>query len=61
VPVDAVLYGTTNTNKLLGPDGLPSIVHVGDATTGSSILRTGEATWEINATPNSTGCTPPLP
>jgi hypothetical protein len=56
VPIDAVLYGTNNTNNLLGPSGSAAPVNVGDAPSGSSLLRTSKATWVINPTPNSQPC-----
>ena len=61
VPKDAVLWGApgTNTANLLGPDGKASIVHVIDVFAGSSVVRTGAATWAPSTTPNATPCTPP--
>ncbi len=56
VPVDAVVYGGSNTANLLGPDGQPAPVHVGDAGSDKSIVRTSLTTWEINATPDSQQC-----
>ncbi len=61
VPVDAVVYGGSNANNLLGPDGQPSPVHVADAPAGQSLLRESADTWTINPTPNSVACPVPLP
>ncbi|MCB1554771.1 MAG: lamin tail domain-containing protein [Xanthomonadales bacterium] len=61
VPIDAVVYGPTNTNGLLGPDGTPLTPQVGDAPSGSSIELT-DGGWQIQAlpAPNQTSLAPPL-
>jgi len=52
VPVDAVVYGPTNTNSLLDETGVASSPDVGDASGGQTIERTDLAgTWQIQATP----------
>ena len=61
VPVDVVVYGGSNANNLLGPDGQPSPVHVPDAPAGQSLLRETADTWTINPAPNSVACPVPLP
>jgi len=56
VPIDVVIYGTTNTNSLIDETGSAGAVDVGDAGSGQSIERTTEAgAWQIQAlpTPNS--------
>jgi large repetitive protein len=57
-PIDNVLYaGATNSSRLIGPDGQPSIVHVTTSPgSGRSIIRTSRTAWAANQTPNSTGC-----
>ncbi len=56
VPIDNVLYGSTNTSGLLDSTGAASVVHVGDASPNSSLVRTDRTTWAISSTPNSTAC-----
>jgi hypothetical protein len=51
VPQDAVLYGETNDSGLLGPLGVPSIVHVADAPGGSSIERGVDGIWRVQEFP----------
>jgi hypothetical protein len=55
VPIDAVIYGTTNSNNLLDETGVAGNVDVGDAAANQSIERTG-AGWAIQATPTPTVC-----
>ena len=57
-PVDAVIYGSSNTNGLLDEGCAAGAVDVGDASSGETIERTtvGGA-WQIQATP-SPGTTP---
>lgn len=53
VPVDAVIYGGTNSSGLLDASGQPGPVHVGDADAGSSIERTTiVGDWQIQPLPN---------
>jgi hypothetical protein len=59
VPIDAVIYGTTNANALLDETGRPGAVDVGDADRGRSIERFG-ATWRIQAAPTPNDCSAAL-
>lgn len=60
VPVDAVIYGVSNTNELLDAEGDTPAPHVGDAPQGQSIRRTALAsTWIIERSPMPNEC-PPL-
>ena len=53
VPIDAVLYGTTNTNALIDETGNASAPEVGDAPGGQTIERTSlGGTWQIQLTPS---------
>jgi hypothetical protein len=52
IPSDAVVYGTSNSNLLLGPNGDPSPVHVVDAPSGSSLSRTAANEWIVLELPN---------
>ncbi|MEM8962923.1 MAG: lamin tail domain-containing protein [Acidobacteriota bacterium] len=53
VPIDAVVYGTTNSNGLIDETGSASTPEVGDAPAGDSIERTDAAgSWQIQGTPN---------
>ncbi|MCP3938848.1 MAG: lamin tail domain-containing protein, partial [Actinomycetia bacterium] len=53
VPIDAVVYGSTNTNGLIDETGVANPPDVGDASSGQSIERTDLAgTWQIQALPN---------
>jgi endonuclease I len=57
VPVDAVLYGSTNSNGLIDETGVANAPEVGDASAGSSIERIDLAGgWQIQSspTPNTT-------
>ncbi len=47
VPIDAVIYGGSNSNGLIDETGQAGDVDVGDAPAGNALLRTGEHTWEI--------------
>lgn len=52
VPVNAVIYGTTNTNNLLDETGSAGSVDVGDAPSGQSIARTSlGGAWSIQSSP----------
>ncbi len=44
IPIDSVVYGSTNSNSLPDATGAPSAVDVGSAPAGSSIRRSGD-TW----------------
>lgn len=53
VPVDAVIYGGSNTSGLLDESGAAGAVDVGDAPAGSSIERTTSAgAWQIQSSPS---------
>jgi hypothetical protein len=52
-PVDAVVYGTANTNMLVGPDGAPA-TPVSGVPPGSSVERTKD--WETQPTPTPGVC-----
>ncbi|HMB52202.1 MAG TPA: lamin tail domain-containing protein, partial [Thermoanaerobaculia bacterium] len=52
LPIDAVIYGTTNTNCLLDESGSCASVDVGDVSSGGTIERTSEAgAWQTQSTP----------
>ncbi len=51
VPIDAVVYGGTNSNGLRDSSGSPPSPHVGDAPSGSSIERTDATTWQVQSAP----------
>lgn len=52
VPVDAVIFGGTNTNGLIDETSAAPSPHVGDAPAGSSIERTDlEGSWQIQSSP----------
>ena len=57
VPLDAVLYGTTNTAMLRGPSGIPATADVADVAAGHSIARAADGTWTDLATPTPGTCT----
>lgn len=52
VPVDAVIFGETNSNGLLAPDGTPGSPMVDDAPNGQSIELTSSGTWRVQPMPN---------
>jgi len=57
IPIDAVVYGGSNGDGFIGPDGQPfAQPHVGDSGPEKSIIRTGLDTWAIHDTPDSLGC-----
>jgi hypothetical protein len=49
LPLDAVIYGTANTNGLLDPTGDAPAPHVGDAKAGESLQRVAADAWTIGA------------
>jgi hypothetical protein len=53
IPVDSVVYGTTNTSGLLGPDGQPG-APVPATPPGSSLERT--TAWQVQPTPTPGIC-----
>ncbi len=60
VPIDAVIYGGSNSNNLLDESGSAGNVDVGDAPATNSIERTAEG-WRIQSTPTPNDCTALLP
>jgi len=58
VPIDAVIYGVSNTSGLLDESGAAGNVDVGDAGANQSIERTG-AGWAIQTTPTPGVCNLP--
>jgi beta-lactamase superfamily II metal-dependent hydrolase len=57
VPIDAVVYGSSNSSNLIDETGSANAPEVGDASSGESIERTSLAgSWQIQSspTPNST-------
>jgi hypothetical protein len=56
VPHDIVVYGVTNNDGFLGPNGAVSPVHVGDAAANQSIVRETSTTWAINPSPEGATC-----
>ncbi len=60
VPIDAVIYGGANDNQLWDETGRAGEVDVGDASAGSTLLRTSIGTWEVQEAPTPNTCTPIL-
>ncbi|MCH9688692.1 MAG: amidohydrolase family protein [Deltaproteobacteria bacterium] len=58
VPVDAVIYGTSNDNNLLDETGASGVVDVPDAPSGSSVRMLSDESWELNAAPTPLDCVP---
>jgi hypothetical protein len=56
IPIDAVLYGTTNASGLLGAGGGVALPQVGTAPAGSSIRRSSSELWELNSSPSPAEC-----
>lgn len=56
VPVDAVVYGGSNTSGLIDHTGTAPEPHVRDAASGDSIVRIDGATWDVADTPTPTSC-----
>lgn len=57
VPVDAVLYGTSNTAMLRDASGsAPATAHVADVTAGHSIGRAADGSWVDQTTPSPGSC-----
>ncbi|MEO1370269.1 MAG: lamin tail domain-containing protein, partial [Acidobacteriota bacterium] len=53
VPVDAVIYGVTNSSNLLDESGAAGTPDVGDAPAGQSIERTSSSgAWQIQSSPS---------
>ncbi len=60
VPVDAVVYGGSNSSGLIGPDGATAPVGVGDAGSGSSIELGADGQWAVQAAPTPGDCSAAL-
>ena len=58
VPIDAVIYGTNNTNGLIDETGAPGPVDVGDSGAESSIRLQADGTWAVEPDPSPLECTP---
>jgi hypothetical protein len=59
VPVDAVIYGTTNSSGLLDSNGDTPEPHVGDAPPLQSLRRTAlEPEWIVESDPMPNDCPP---
>ena len=56
-PVDVVIYGISNDNNLPGTDGQPASVNVGDAPSGTSIVKVS-GVWQINSLGTTPGICP---
>ena len=57
VPVDALVYGDSNSSGFLGPDGQPfPDAHVPKGPSSASVIRIDLDTWENSLTPNAAGC-----
>ncbi len=52
VPVDAVIYGVTNSSLLLDESGRPGAVLVGDAASGQSLTRIDARNWRVSEIPS---------
>ena len=62
IPIDAVVYGTANTNNLIDETGVANAPETGDASSGQSVERVDIAgAWQIQAlpTPNVAFPAPP--
>jgi hypothetical protein len=55
VPIDAVIYDSPNTNNLMDETGNPGASDVGDAPSGSAIVRDAVDSWII-ASPDPINC-----
>ena len=56
VPVDAVIFGGTNSNSLIDETGVAPEPHVGNAPDDDSIVLVSEGSWVIQADPTPTAC-----
>jgi len=55
VPIDAVIYGPDNLNRLIDETGLPGAVDVAAAIEGGSIARTASG-WRQQSSPDPNDC-----
>ncbi len=58
VPIDAVIYGTSNDNGLLDETGAAGPVDVADAGSGESLVLLNDMTWQVSTAPAPTTCLP---
>ncbi|MCX4246313.1 lamin tail domain-containing protein [Paraliomyxa miuraensis] len=58
VPIDAVVYGTNNTNGLIDETGMAAAVDVENAPAADSIRRQADGTWAFEANPAPLACVP---
>ncbi len=56
VPVDAVVYGGTNTAGLIDESGIAPEPHVGDSGAGASIALQADGLWAVQVTPTPLAC-----
>jgi cardiolipin synthase len=57
VPIDAVIYGTTNTHNLIDETGTANLPDVGTASIGKSNERTDvTGTWRVQTAPTPNNC-----
>ncbi len=56
VPVDAVIYGGSNTSGLIDASGSAPDPHVRDAKSGDTIVRIGEGEWDVADEPTPDTC-----
>jgi hypothetical protein len=57
IPLDALVYGGSNSAQLIGKDGQPvAQPHAADITNGKSLVRVSTEVWDVNPTPNVQGC-----
>ena len=58
IPIDAIIYGTANTNNLIDETGAVNPPDIGVATNGKSNERVDiTGTWRIQSIPNPNNCT----
>jgi hypothetical protein len=57
-PIDAVIYGDTNSNGLLDETGAAGAVDVADAGSGNGLVLQDDLTWTTTATLTPTACLP---
>ena len=57
VPIDAVIYGGTNSNRLIDAEGRVPTPHVGGSGSGRSLERTPDG-WQVQADPTPNDCSP---
>ena len=55
-PVDAVVYGDGNENRLMGPGGVVGEPHVGPSGSGNSLLRVDTSQWVVADDPTPNEC-----